>query len=593
MIASSPQQEVFPGALKSIHNSERCYRASSSNANELSLEVNAHSLLLAPLILGPVGISKSVQDGSSADRALHFHAADEPYLTMLIKQIRRSLVLVGLVITIFVYTVIFASPSGQSLSIGALAKLRAVEIANRQFLEVTSAIGPKSKQKPVIFEEDKNSKLFIHADEQNDFEFFAHVSPKLAKANKIGGNVKETTITNPSITHHEVFSEGSKNRELLPIFMGGRQIYNPNVIPHPRKSDLWIVIAQHRQSGDQGVAAQQLSCAATFLDDVLTCTDEPTLLSVEPSIPGQCEGKYANYNMQPGARDARIFYGPDVPMITYGSQSSYACLGVWLQDARSVVDVFAKGSAPARAFRAATEIQRPLPTKRFEKNFFLFWDENNKPYVHHDIYPHRVFAELKPDGSVGPNLATAAVLRDTVCADQYMPTVKGREEFIHQATNSLLITTCRRSDYDCRPHNGNTFIMTIFQHKTYHESHSVYEPYVMLFQNHLPFAIHAIGRKPLWIHGRGAQAKDFHSANAMQSNTEIPSVPVHESTHHTPPNQSEMFYVTSMSWKAHGQRYHGYIDDTVLLAFGIEDSMAAVIDIKAEDLVQNLGHCSG
>ena len=48
-----------------------------------------------------------------------------------------------------------------------------------------------------------------------------------------------------------------------------------------------------------------------------------------------------------------------------------------------------------------------------------------------------------------------------------------------------------------------------------------------------------------------------------------------------------------MSWKAHGQRYHGYIDDTVLLAFGIEDSMAAVIDIKAEDLVQNLGHCSG
>jgi hypothetical protein len=52
-----------------------------------------------------------------------------------------------------------------------------------------------------------------------------------------------------------------------------------------------------------------------------------------------------------------------------------------------------------------------------------------------------------------------------------------------------------------------------------------------------------------------------------------------------------MFYITSMSWKGHDQKYHGYIDDVLFLAFGIEDTRAAAIDVKAADLMQDLALC--
>jgi hypothetical protein len=47
-----------------------------------------------------------------------------------------------------------------------------------------------------------------------------------------------------------------------------------------------------------------------------------------------------------------------------------------------------------------------------------------------------------------------------------------------------------------------------------------------------------------------------------------------------------------MSWKTPGQMYHGYMDDDMFLGFGIEDSVSAGIDIRASDLLQDLGYCS-
>jgi hypothetical protein len=54
-----------------------------------------------------------------------------------------------------------------------------------------------------------------------------------------------------------------------------------------------------------------------------------------------------------------------------------------------------------------------------------------------------------------------------------------------------------------------------------------------------------------------------------------------------------MLYMTSISWKTHGQKYHGFIDDTLFLAFGREDSDAGGIDVTAGDLLAELGTCAG
>lgn len=384
------------------------------------------------------------------------------------------------------------------------------------------------------------------------------------------------------IDYREIFSLSTADRKYIPIFTGGAAIYNPNIIPHPTDHDLWIVVGQHEQSGKESRYSEQLTCTAGLMNGAMICTAEPAVLPVDPSINGVCEGELAYFNFRPGPRDARMFLGPDAPYIVYGSQSAYTCLGIWLEDVRMLLqDYEHEKDVLPKLFTHATELQRPPPIKAIEKNFFLFWDSDGKAYVHHDIYPQRVFAQLSYDGSVGPDLALESANKDNMCITTYMPTLAPTEESIHQASNSLSVTMCMRKDPGCVPDATNTFVFTVFHHKSFHHWHGIYEPYVMLFQQTAPFAIHAISQRPLWIHGRTSLSKDTHAmVYENDPNKEIPA------------NHTEMFYVTSVSWKTHGQKYHGYLDDPLFLGFGIEDSRAGIMDILAEDLFQDLGFCS-
>lgn len=381
--------------------------------------------------------------------------------------------------------------------------------------------------------------------------------------------------------YREIFSLSTADRKYIPIFTGGAAIYNPNIIPHPTDHDLWIIVGQHEQSGQESRYSEQLTCTAGVMNGAMICTAEPTVLPVDPSIKGVCEGELAYFNFRPGPRDARMFLGPDAPYIVYGSQSTYTCLGIWLEDVRMLLqDYEHEKDVLPKLFTHATELQRPPPIKAIEKNFFLFWDNDGKAYVHHDIYPQRVFAQLSYDGCVGQDLALESANKDNMCLTTYMPTLAPTDESIHQASNSLSITMCRRKDPGCVPDATNTFIFTVFHHKSFHDWHGIYEPYVMLFQQTAPFAIHAISQRPLWIHGRTALSKDTHAVvYENDSNKEIPA------------NHTEMFYVTSVSWKTHGQKYHGYLDDPLFLGFGIEDSRTGIMDILADDLFQDLGFC--
>lgn len=383
------------------------------------------------------------------------------------------------------------------------------------------------------------------------------------------------------LDYREIFSLSTRDRRYIPVYTGNKRMYNPAVIPHPSEHDLWIIVAQLETTGQITWESELVMCKAGMLEGVMVCTADPEVLPVEPSIIGKCEGDHAYANSRPGPRDARIFHGPDAPFILYGSQSSYTCLGIWLQDFRMLIEEYAlEQGILTKFYEKATEVQRPAPVKEFEKNFFLFWDSQGLTYVHHDIYPHRVFAKLDIDGSVGPDLAPLASKNDDVCLAMYMPTLAPENENIHQATNSLSITLCKRSDPTCFVTEENTFTMTIFQHKSYHSYHCIYEPYVMLFQQNSPFAIHAISQRPLWIHGRALLTKDSHSIMyESDPNAEIPE------------GHSELFYITSMSWKTHGQKYHGYIDDPIYLSFGIEDTRPGLMDILAGDLLQDLGYC--
>jgi hypothetical protein len=110
---------------------------------------------------------------------------------------------------------------------------------------------------------------------------------------------------------------------------------------------------------------------------------------------------------------------------------------------------------------------------------------------------------------------------------------------------------------------------------------------VVLFRAVEPFGIYGVSSKPLWVSGRRAP----QSASSESSSSEQQNGQGGYDTIRAARLQSEMMYVTSISWKTHGQRYHGFVDDVLFLGFGIEDAATGLIDIRAGDLVDGIELC--
>ncbi|OLN96337.1 hypothetical protein CCHL11_04511 [Colletotrichum chlorophyti] len=363
-------------------------------------------------------------------------------------------------------------------------------------------------------------------------------------------------------THHEIFSVSTPDRKFFPIIFGHEEALNPNIIPHPTRDNAFIVVAQRKKADDNTAEHVELVCNAIFSSKGLSCTEAPAILPIAATKSGDhCPPKLAYIALNVGPHDARVFNGPSAPFIVYGSNSIFACFGQFMQDFRTLGD-WGFNASLDQGFVLGTELQRPPPWGTMEKNWFPFWAEDGTVYLHHDVAPKRVFAMLNADGTVGPDIAPLAG-GDEACLSRYMPELPPELESIHQATNSLSITFCKRSDPTCKVTSDNTFVFTIFQHKTFYRFHSEYEPYVMLFRQRAPFEVFAVSKRPIWIHGRERRED----------------------------GGSDMFYVTSMSWKGKDQKYHGFLDDVLFLSFGIEDQQTGAIDIMAEELLAELGSC--
>ncbi|KAE8353179.1 hypothetical protein BDV28DRAFT_133628 [Aspergillus coremiiformis] len=399
---------------------------------------------------------------------------------------------------------------------------------------------------------------------------------------------QEDSKIDMSMTHTELYSPSTPDKTFFRLDFGGRLAMNPSIIPHPEQPNTWIITAQLRKPAEQhrtSVWFAELVCPAVFRDGgrTLTCLEPPLILPIAATVGDRnnCVGDLSYFTLNIGPHDARVFYGPEAPYTIYGSNSQLTCFGQWIQDFRPLVDW--KGDQDLfldHGFRQATELQRPRPYGAVEKNWFLFWDATGQAYVHYDVAPNRVFARLESDGSVGPDLAPLAVTTDQQCLSRHLPQLQDPGfESIHQATNSLTLTLCLRSDPQCQATDINTYILTIFQHKTFYSFHSVYEPYAMLFRRSAPFDLYGISTKPFWIAGRGTPGHGRKPATLTAEESAAW-------------NQTEMLYVTSISWKAQGQNYHGYLDDRLFIAFGREDEDTAGIDIVAGDLLQDLGLCA-
>lgn len=379
--------------------------------------------------------------------------------------------------------------------------------------------------------------------------------------------------------HITISSLTTPDKKYFPILFGDKEGYNPSIIPHQEYANHYIVVAQQQRSAiNNTVWFAQLTCVANFTSSgALECISSATILPIAATFGSHCIGKLSFLGFNQGPHDARMYWGPEAPYVMYGSNSGYTCFGQFMQDLRSLVD-WGLEVRPS-AFRTGVELKRHKPYGFVEKNWFVFWDAKNVSYVHWDLAPTRSFAKVNADGSVGSDLARYAKT-DQKCMAMYMPRPGPILEDIHQATNSLSITTCKRSDPTCIPDDSNTFIIVIFHYKSYHAYHGVYSPFVMLFQRSAPFAIHAIGQQPLWLNGR-------------KKSDEMVVPDTYDVGTAGPWNQTEMVFVTSIGWMARGSRYHGYADDVMFMGFGLEDSGSGGLDFVAGDLLQELGVCEG
>lgn len=401
------------------------------------------------------------------------------------------------------------------------------------------------------------------------------------------GEPEMVTAEVDSDEYRELYSVSTPDKKYFFIDFIDQRSINPNIIPHPFLDDTWVVVAQrHDPDGfsQHPMLFAEITCNVVFQNGALRCLNSPSTVAIETTAGGKCEGDVVLLNLNQGPHDGRVFWGPEAPYIVYGSNSNFTCFGQFVQNFGTVMDWGYATFPDAGGFEGATELQRPPPYSNVEKNWFLFWDQEGKIYAHYDISPKRVFAKLEMDGSVGEDLAPQAELAgDGECMAKYMPKLGPYKESIHQATNSLSVTLCKRSDPTCEPNELNTFILTIFQHKRYRYFHSVYEPFAMLFAQNAPFNIHGISSKPFWIHGRWKPSELEDSDRLIQKGLEDNEARTW--------NQTEMFYITSMSWKSKAQKYHGFIDDVVFLAFGIEDFQSAGIDVLVGDLLLDISIC--
>ncbi|KIV93826.1 hypothetical protein PV10_05012 [Exophiala mesophila] len=400
--------------------------------------------------------------------------------------------------------------------------------------------------------------------------------------------IKEYTPPMNETMYREISSISTPDGKYSRIHWGdGIEGVNPSILPHPTVPGIYIMAAQRQAIGEAFKHSQVVFCNAVYEEGLLYCIEMPSLLPIEPTPPCKGDELY-------GPHDVRMFYGPEAPYITYGSHSAFSCHGMWVHDLRALVPEldaisYIKDtlfSAEPKEFLEPVDIQRPPPYDHIEKNYFLFWDLEGSTYVHQDLWPERVLTTLFANGSVSSNLSPK---EDQTCLSRLLPnlslythTSPGiKVNAIHQSSNSLLVTLCSRDDPECVPSSSNTVVMAIFQHKEYYESHALYHPYALIFNATAPFNVLAVSRRALWINGRDMLTRKTDAIYWRLFDDAL-----------LPKGHTEMFFVTSINWMTPGSGYHGFIDDDVLVGFGIEDTRSAVIDVKMEDLLQELNWCA-
>ncbi|GAA6010122.1 hypothetical protein JCM10207_007570 [Rhodosporidiobolus poonsookiae] len=266
-----------------------------------------------------------------------------------------------------------------------------------------------------------------------------------------------------------------------------------------------------------------------------------------------------------GAEDPRLFFTNDgQPLMIYSQtgRSPNICRALNIIDARMVIPGLDKAlkragwNAPIQ-FREQTDLIRENQSP-IEKNWSPYLGENDELFFHVSLAPQQIYKwvpglTLRPLDPLAPahNCLTTLLKAD-------MNRVK-----LHHATPLLRATLCKRGE--CVPDVHNTVLFGMIHVKYHPQPYLHYVRHIVTWNVTSPYEYLSVSR-PLTYSGT---------------------------------NQADPIFTVSMAWDhpttaGNGLGLnHGFLDDNVLISFGVADYGSAYSDVLALDLLTDHDLCAG
>ena len=268
------------------------------------------------------------------------------------------------------------------------------------------------------------------------------------------------------------------------------------------------------------------------------------------------------------------------------------------------------------SYPTLTELTRNPPSSRspIEKNWMFFYPSTGESFLHYDISSPgnssrgRTFAKVLGSGLTTTNLTDALEIPCIPSLPANEPDPAKQNGKWHQATNSLRLVLCNRSDKACKPSTENTVFFAIVhrKHPNYLKLPLRYERYFIIWASTPPFSMLGISQHPLLM------ANETASGWTMADNWDEDAVNAKIVADHkkqfgpnsTDPHGGKEYwayftYTVSIAWAAGRTGVEvadmnvGYLDDEVLLGIGIDDVGQGVARVTAADLVACMRACPG
>ncbi|KAL8773549.1 MAG: hypothetical protein Q9209_001654 [Squamulea sp. 1 TL-2023] len=344
----------------------------------------------------------------------------------------------------------------------------------------------------------------------------------------------------------------------------------------------------------------------------MRCASAPINLNVPPTPAEQCFGKFLTFVDVPGFHDPRIFWsgkGEPLMMNLLASSPRHPSFG------------------PLKSYPTLTELTRNPPSTRasIEKNWFTFFTSNGESYIHYDLsHPTntsirgRTFAKLLGNGFTTTNLTDPLELPCLINDDAQEMDSARKGGTWHQATNSLRLILCNRSDPNCNSNDENTVFFAIIHRKfpNWLTLPMRYERHFMVWSATPLFNLLGISKHPILMANETASGWT-ESQNWSDDLDNGEKVSKFQSLHHVNHHGNSTNATISMepfggkgfwayftytvsiayAWgrgnEEVGDKNVGYLDDEVILAIGIDDKGQGFARAKAGDLVQCLRACPG